>query len=137
MISIIRVGSSPEAVSGCRIIDALNNNFTEMSPQSSIMRKFIIIKKIDPEEYEDDYGVEDMTNEEDFELSQKELDDIEAEIPPEVDEISDEDIDIDDDELDDEPETLDNNDLDDIEAEIPSEVDELPDESDGELDDDI
>jgi len=135
MISIIRVGSNPDVASGSRIVDALNNDFTDIPP----VKKFIIIKKIDPEEYEDQ-GVEDMAkNEEDFELDDKELDDIESEIPPEVDQIADEeldDIDFDDefDELD--GKDISEDDLADIESEIPPEVDELED-NDIEIDDDI
>ena len=126
MISIIRVGSNPESASGSRIVDALNNDFIDTPP----VKKFIIIKKIDPEEYEDQ-GVEDMAKNEDFEVNNKELDDIESEIPDEVDQMSDEeldDIDIDDefDELD--GDDISEEDLDDIESEIPPEVDELKDE---------
>ncbi len=127
MISIIRVGSSPGVASGSRNVDALSNDFADIPP----VKKIIIIKKIDPEEYEDQ-GVEDMAkNEEDFEMNDKELDDIESEIPDEVDQMSDEeldDIDIDDefDELD--GENISEDDLDDIESEIPPEVDELEDD---------
>jgi hypothetical protein len=130
MISIIRVGSNPGLASGSRIVDALNNDFIDTPP----VKKFIIIKKIDPEEYEDQ-GVEDMAKNEDFEINDNELDDIESEIPDVVDQMSDEELDdIDfDDEFDDEFDELDGEnisekDLDDIEAEIPPEVDELKDE---------
>jgi hypothetical protein len=141
MISIIRVGSNPGLASGSRIVDALNNDFIDTPP----VKKFIIIKKIDPEEYEDQ-GVEDMAKNEDFEINDNELDDIESEIPDVVDQMSDEELDdIDfDDEFDDEFDELDGEnisekDLDDIEAEIPDVVDQMSDEEldDIDYDDDI
>jgi len=141
MISIIRVGSNPGLASGSRIVDALNNDFIDTPP----VKKFIIIKKIDPEEYEDQ-GVEDMAKNEDFEINDNELDDIESEIPDVVDQMSDEELDdIDfDDEFDDEFDELDGEnisekDLDDIEAEIPDVVDQMSDEEldDIDFDDDI
>jgi len=88
MISIVRVGSG-----------LINGN--KFEPEISGVKKLIIIKKID-----DNYGAEEMDNE--F----VDLDDIEDEIPEEVDEIDDEEAEFNHDEIDDE---LDDEELDDEE----------------------
>jgi len=155
MISIIRAGYSPELPSGSRTIDALNNEFSEAPPISCI-RRMIIIKKIDPEEFED--GVNDMAKEEDFDLSPEELDKLEAEVPAEADEMTDAELgpdeDLDEDGTDPEPigkkegdesgekeESGDGDmteeELDALENEIPPEADELSDEEAAEPDPDL
>lgn len=142
MISIIRTNSSPEMMSRHRIIDALNGDFSESLPYESSIKKFIIVKKIEPKEYDEDYGVEDMTkNEKSIKVNGEDLDAIEAEIPPEVDEFSDNELDdVDDFEEEDDDIEVSEEDLDDIETEIPPEVDkfkdiDLPDDIDIDIDD--
>jgi len=138
MISVVRAGFCPELSPGSRIIDALNNEFSE-APAISNVRKLIVIKRIDPEEFEDQEVNAMSVKDDDFEFSQEDLDALEDEIPPEVDEMSMEDlgltdddlddIDLDDDGFDDE---LTDEDLEALEKEIPPEVDQL---EDGDLDD--
>jgi len=148
MISIIRAkGISPDLLSGSRTIDALNNEFSEAPPICSIKR-LIIIKKINPEEFEDQ-EVNNMSDEKDLDLSPEEIDGLENEIPAEADEMSDEELgemddDIDDlegsegDEGSDGEEDMTDEDLDALEKEIPPEADNLKDEdleADPDLDD--
>ena len=142
MISIIRVGSTPGRLSSERMIDALNGEFSESLPLVSNFRKLIVIKKIDPEEYED-RGAKDMYDEDDFDVTSDELEDIDNEVPDEVNSISSEELSSDDDlddvlNVDDGEDDFDisEEDLADIEAEIPPEVDSLKD-SDLEVDPDL
>ena len=130
MISIIRTGFSPGMSSGSRVIVALSGEFNE-DPIPRRISRMIIIKKIDPEDFED--GVNDMGEREDFELSQEELDELENEIPSEVDKMSMEELgltedDLDDLESDDGSDDFSDIDLDAVEQEIPPEVDNIKDE---------
>ena len=144
MISIMRISTDLDRDSGSR----LNSDFLEKPPFNSDGRRFIIIKKIDPKDYDEDRGVEDMAK-------TFKLEDIEKEIPPEVDSMDDDyidafDMDIDgldidqdfDEEIsddDDDEIEVSEDDLDSIEKDIPSEIDSLEDddlESDSDLDPD-
>jgi hypothetical protein len=142
MISIIRAGSSPERLSGSRTIDG-----DSVTPLISSIRRLIIIRKIDPEEFEDQ-EVNDMGEEENVDLSPEELDALEKEIPAEVDSMSDDelsDVEDDIDELDSSNEggesdgsdgDMSEEELSALEKEIPPEVDQLKDE-DLEADEDL
>ncbi len=96
MISIIRVG---------RMMGGTDTGFIRpldldsYEDPSSCVRKLIVIRKIDPEEFENQ-EVDDMNKA--FALSpeeQEELADIEQDLPDEVDELSDEDLELDDEDL--------------------------------------
>jgi len=100
MISIVKAGVDPEKKSGSRIIDALNDEFSEV-PQVSCIRKLIVVRKIDPEEFEDQ-EVDNMGREEDdIEMTQEEIDALEKEIPDEIDKLSMEELGLTEDDLDD------------------------------------
>ena len=144
MISIIRAGYNPEQSSGSRNIDALDED-TFKEPIRSIKR-IIIIKKIDPEEFED--GEDAMSEKEDETMSKEELDAAEADLPPEVENMSMEELgleaddfsDLDDEEYSDsEGDNMTEEELKALEKEIPPEVDQMSDEEAGQdpdLDDD-
>ena len=144
MISIIRAGYNPEQSSGSRNIDALDED-TFKEPIRSIKR-IIIIKKIDPEEFED--GEDAMSEKEDETMSKEELDAAEADLPPEVENMSMEELgleaddfsDLDDEEYSDsEGDNMTEEELKALEKEIPPEVDQMSDEDAGhdpDLDDD-
>ena len=137
MISIIRLGTTPGITCGSRVIDGLDNDSSESLPIVGGVKKIIMIKKINPEEYEDQ-GAGDMITDKKINL-----DDIDKEVPDEVDDMPDDELDDVDDELNDEEvsgedEEVSDEDLDAIEAEIPPEVDdfEVDDLEDSDLDDD-
>ena len=134
MISIIRAGYSPDSISGSRIIDALRNEFSEVPPEATCIRRLIVIRKIDPEDFEDE-GVDDMSHkfkdDEDLDISPEDLDAIDKEVPAEVDKMPDTDLDDEDldGDLDDIPtgdgEEVSEDNLDSVEQEIPPEVDKM------------
>jgi len=129
MISIIRVG---------RMMGGTDTGFIRpldldsYEDPSSCVRKLIVIRKIDPEEFENQ-EVDDMNKA--FALSpeeQEELADIEQDLPDEVDELSDEDLELDDEDLELDDEDLESGDkLDDEDLGFDEELDD----EDLELDD--
>jgi regulator of nonsense transcripts 2 len=145
MISIIRAGYSPELSSGSRFMNSLDNDTFE----APIIKRVIVIKKIDPEEFEDQ-GVDDMGEYEDGDMSPEELDDLEGEIPPEIANMTMDELGLIDDDLDDlesndyssedniEGDDMTEEELKALEKEIPPEADKLKDEdleADPDLDD--
>lgn len=140
MISIIRIGCSDKP-SGSRVMDALRSDEDFDAPPADSIRKLIVIKKINPEEFEDQEEVNDMSEREDDDLniSPEELAQAEEEIPPEVDKMSMDELGLTEDDIDDlgggdEGESddlggdLSPEELDAIEKEIPPEIDALKDE---------
>ena len=145
MISITRAGYDSEKPSGSRILNELNTDKYD-SPIS--IKRIIVIRKIDPAEFEDE--VSNMSEREEDNLSQEELDALLEEIPAEADSMSDEELGEDEEEdIDGSTEggEVDNTDKIDmteeeiaaLEKEIPPEVDHIKDdelEGDEDLDDD-
>jgi hypothetical protein len=133
MISIIRAGYSPENATGSRSLNELHEEDSE-TPLISSIRRIIVVRKINPEEFEDE--VNDMGEREDEDLSQEELDALESEIPAEVDSMTDEELGADDIESSEEGGESDGTDSEDmseeelaaLEKEIPPEVDQLADD---------
>jgi len=138
MISITRAGNS-EMPSGSRVINALSSD--KYNNLISIKR-IIVVRRIDPEEFEDE--VNNMGEREEDDMTQEELDALENEIPDEVDDMSIEELGAEEDGIDGSTEggeadgtdaaDMTDEELAELEKEIPPEVDQLKDED---LEDDL